>query len=76
MRREGYELGVSRPQVIIKEINGEKQEPYETLTVDVEASTQGRPWQNLGSPRSELLNMDRDGKGRVRLDYMNTRRAA
>ena len=70
MRREGYELGVSRPQVIIKEINGERQEPYETLTVDVEAQHQGTVMEKLGSRKGELLNMEPDGKGRVRLDYM------
>jgi GTP-binding protein len=70
MRREGYELGVSRPQVIIKEINGEKQEPYETLTVDVEAQHQGTVMEKLGSRKGEMLNMEPDGKGRVRLDYM------
>ncbi|MBS1246662.1 MAG: GTP-binding protein TypA, partial [Proteobacteria bacterium] len=70
MRREGYELGVSRPQVIIKEVNGEKQEPYETLTVDVEAQHQGTVMEKLGSRKGEMLNMEPDGKGRVRLDYM------
>ncbi len=70
MRREGYELGVSRPQVIIKEINGEKQEPYEALTVDVEAQHQGTVMEKLGSRKGEMLNMEPDGKGRVRLDYM------
>jgi len=70
MRREGYELGVSRPQVIIKEINGVKQEPYETLTVDVEAQHQGTVMEKLGSRKGEMLNMEPDGKGRVRLDYM------
>ena len=70
MRREGYELGVSRPQVIIKEINGEKQEPYESLTVDVEAQHQGTVMEKLGARKGELLNMEPDGKGRVRLEYM------
>jgi len=70
MRREGYELGVSRPQVIIKEVNGEKQEPYETLTVDVESQHQGTVMEKLGARKGELLNMEPDGKGRVRLDYM------
>ena len=70
MRREGYELGVSRPQVIIKEVNGEKQEPYESLTVDVEAQHQGTVMEKLGSRKGELLNMEPDGKGRVRLEYM------
>jgi GTP-binding protein len=70
MRREGYELGVSRPQVIIKEVNGEKQEPYETLTVDVESQHQGTVMEKLGARKGELLSMEPDGKGRVRLDYM------
>ncbi len=70
MRREGFELGVSRPQVIIKEVNGEKQEPYELLTVDVESNNQGAIMEKLGARRGELLNMEPDGKGRVRLEYM------
>jgi GTP-binding protein len=70
MRREGFELGVSRPQVIIKEVNGEKQEPYENLTVDVESNNQGAIMEKLGARRGDLLNMEPDGKGRVRLEYM------
>ena len=70
MRREGFELGVSRPQVIIKEVNGEKQEPYEMLTVDVESVNQGAIMEKLGMRRGDLLNMEPDGKGRVRLEYM------
>ena len=70
MRREGYELGVSRPQVIIKEVNGEKQEPYENLTVDVESQHQGAVMEKLGARKGDLLNMEPDGKGRVRLEYM------
>jgi GTP-binding protein len=70
MRREGYELGVSRPQVIIKEVNGEKQEPYENLTVDVETQHQGAVMEKLGARKGDLLNMEPDGKGRVRLEYM------
>ncbi|MHB8346768.1 MAG: translational GTPase TypA [Acidiferrobacterales bacterium] len=70
MRREGYELGVSRPQVIIKEVNGEKHEPYELVTVDVESQHQGTLMEKLGARRGELLNMEPDGKGRVRLEYM------
>jgi GTP-binding protein len=70
MRREGFELGVSRPQVIIKEVNGEKQEPYEMLTVDVESVNQGTIMEKLGMRRGDLLNMEPDGKGRVRLEYM------
>ncbi|BAU46970.1 GTP-binding protein TypA [Sulfurifustis variabilis] len=70
MRREGYELAVSRPQVIIKEVDGERQEPYETLTVDVESQHQGVVMEKLGLRKGELLNMEPDGKGRVRLEYM------
>ena len=69
MRREGYELAVSRPRVVIREANGEKQEPYEMLTVDVEEDTQGAVMEALGSRRGELQDMQSDGKGRVRLDY-------
>jgi len=70
MRREGYELAVSRPQVIVKEVNGERHEPYETLTVDIETRHQGTVMEKLGLRRGDLLNMEPDGKGRVRLDYM------
>ncbi|MBI3561690.1 MAG: translational GTPase TypA [Gammaproteobacteria bacterium] len=70
MRREGFELGVSRPQVIIKEINGEPHEPFETLTVDVESVHQGAVMEKLGLRKGDLLNMEPDGKGRVRLEYM------
>ena len=69
MRREGYELAVSRPQVIIKEINGEPCEPYEMLTVDVEDQNQGSVMEQLGLRKGDLLDMVTDGKGRVRLDY-------
>jgi GTP-binding protein len=69
MRREGYELAVSRPRVVIKEINGEKLEPYEMLTVDVEESNQGAVMEALGARRGDLQDMQSDGKGRVRLDY-------
>ena len=70
MRREGYELGVSRPEVIIKEVDGEKQEPYEQLTVDVEEQHQGTVMEKLGTRGGDLQNMVPDGKGRVRLDYI------
>jgi GTP-binding protein TypA/BipA len=70
MRREGYELGVSRPEVIMREVNGEKQEPYEQLTVDVEEIHQGAVMQKLGERGGDLKNMMPDGKGRVRLDYI------
>ena len=74
MRREGYELAVSRPRVVFKEVNGEKQEPYELLTVDVEDAHQGAVMEELGRRRGELLDMQPDGKGRVRLDYRITAR--
>src|SRR5713226_9405706 len=70
MRREGYELAVSRPQVITKEVNGEIHEPYEQLTVDVEAQHQGAMMEKLGLRRGDLITMEPDGRGRVRLDYM------
>src|SRR5690606_2791189 len=70
MRREGYELGVSRPEVIIREIDGVKHEPYEQLTVDVEESDQGSVMEKLGERGGELQDMVPDGKGRVRLDYI------
>jgi GTP-binding protein len=69
MRREGYELAVSRPRVVIKEVNGEKQEPYELLTVDCEDANQGAVMEALGSRRGDLQDMQSDGKGRTRLDY-------
>ncbi len=70
MRRESYELAVSRPKVIIKEINGEPAEPYESLTVDVEQAHQGSVMELLGVRKAELLNMSPDEKGRVRLDFI------
>jgi GTP-binding protein len=69
MRREGYELAVSRPRVVIKQIDGAASEPYEVLTVDVEAAHQGVVMEALGARRGELLDMAPDGRGRVRLDY-------
>ncbi|MDP1982817.1 MAG: translational GTPase TypA [Sulfuritalea sp.] len=69
MRREGYELAVSRPRVLFKDINGEKCEPYELLTVDIENEHQGGVMEELGRRRGELLNMESDAKGRVRLEY-------
>jgi GTP-binding protein len=70
MRREGYELGVSRPEVIIREIDGQPCEPYEQLTVDVEEQHQGAMMEKLGERRGDLQDMRPDGKGRVRLDYL------
>jgi GTP-binding protein len=69
MRREGYEIAVSRPRVIFKEIGGMRCEPYEILSVDVEEANQGGVMEELGRRRGELLDMQPDGKGRVRLDY-------
>ncbi|MFY9317725.1 MAG: translational GTPase TypA [Burkholderiales bacterium] len=69
MRREGYEIAVSRPRVITKEIGSVKCEPFEVLTVDVEDANQGAVMEELGRRRGELLDMQPDGKGRVRLDY-------
>ncbi|NII54719.1 translational GTPase TypA [Luteibacter sp. SG786] len=70
MRREGYELAVSRPEVIIKEIDGQLMEPYEQLVVDVEETHQGPVMERLGIRKGQLKNMEPDGKGRVRLEYM------
>ncbi|MBI5449867.1 MAG: translational GTPase TypA [Gammaproteobacteria bacterium] len=70
MRREGFELGVSRPEVIIHEINGIKEEPYEQVTIDVEDIHQGTIMEKLGLRGGELKNMMPDGRGRVRLDYI------
>ncbi len=70
MRREGYELGVSRPEVIIKEIDGELCEPYEFLTIEVEEGHQGSIMEKLGERRGEMRDMVPDGKGRVRLEYI------
>ena len=70
MRREGYELAVSRPEVILKEENGQLMEPFETLTVDVEDQHQGSIMEQLGLRKAEMTNMSPDGKGRVRLDFV------
>jgi GTP-binding protein len=69
MRREGYELAVAKPHVVMKEINGEKCEPYEMLTVDIEEENQGAVMEELGRRRGELVDMSSDGKGRSRLEY-------
>jgi GTP-binding protein len=70
MRREGYELAVSRPEVIVKEIDGVMQEPYELLVVDLEEQYQGGVMERLGTRRAEIRNMEPDGKGRTRLEFM------
>ena len=69
MRREGYEMAVAKPRVVYREINGQKCEPYENLTVDVEDNNQGAVMEELGRRRGELINMESDGKGRTRLEY-------
>jgi GTP-binding protein len=70
MRREGYELAVSRPEVVTKEIDGELQEPYEDLMIDVEETHQGSIMQAIAERKGDLKNMTPDGKGRVRLEYI------
>lgn len=69
MRREGYELAVSKPRVLYKTINGERCEPFELLTVDVEEGHQGAVMEELGRRRGEVLDMSSDSKGRARLEY-------
>ena len=70
MRREGYELAISRPEVIMREIDGTMHEPWETLTVDVEVEHQGRVMEKLGERRAELQDLVPDGLDRVRLDFL------
>ena len=70
MRREGYELAVSRPEVILKQVDGETHEPYEQLVVDMEEQFQGGVMERLGQRRGQLKNMEPDGRGRVRLEYL------
>ena len=70
MRREGYELAVSRPEVIVKQIDGQAMEPFENLVCDLEEQFQGGVMQRLGERKAQLRNMEPDGRGRVRLEYM------
>ena len=70
MRREGYELGVSRPEVIYKEIDGETHEPYEFVVLDLDEQHQGAVMERMGERKGELRNMVPDGKGRIRLEYL------
>jgi GTP-binding protein len=70
MRREGYEMAVSRPRVVIKQVDGQPHEPYEQVTVDADSDAQGDIMSALGSRGAELKDMQADGRGRVRLDYM------
>jgi GTP-binding protein len=69
MRREGYELAVSRPEVIIQEIEGVKQEPYESLVIDCDETHQGSVIEELGNRRAEMRDMIPDGKGRSRIEF-------
>ncbi len=69
MRREGFELAVSRPRVVFKMVDGVRHEPFEQLSVDVEEANQGGVMEELGRRRGDLQNMESDGKGRVRLEY-------
>ncbi|MFM8899427.1 MAG: translational GTPase TypA [Burkholderiales bacterium] len=69
MRREGYELAVSKPRVVFHDVNGEKHEPIELVTADIEEGHQGGVMQALGERKGELVNMEPDGRGRVRLEY-------
>ncbi len=70
MRREGFEMGISRPEVIFREIDGEMQEPYENLTVDVPEESQGAIMEKLGERKAEMQDMVPDGHGRVRIDFI------
>lgn len=70
MRREGFELGVSRPEVIQKEVDGEIHEPYEQVVIDVEDQHQGAVMEELGLRKAEMTNMEPDGKGRVKLEFI------
>ena len=70
MRREGYELAISKPQIVVKEVDGKLCEPYEQVTIDVEERHQGAIMEMIGERRGDLTDMIPDGKGRVRLDYI------
>jgi GTP-binding protein len=70
MRREGFELGVSRPEVVQKEIDGVMMEPFEQVVIDIEEQHQGAIMEELGLRKAELTNMEPDGKGRVKLEFM------
>ncbi|QIZ78313.1 translational GTPase TypA [Ferrimonas lipolytica] len=70
MRREGFELAVSRPEVIMREVDGQVEEPYETVTIDVEEQHQGSIMEKMGLRKAELTDMAPDGKGRIRMDFI------
>jgi GTP-binding protein len=69
MRREGYELAIGRPEVVIREVDGEKQEPYENVIIDIEEQHQGALMEQMGLRKGDLTDMSPDGKGRIRLEY-------
>ena len=70
MRREDYELGVSKPEVIQKEVNGEIHEPYEQIVIDIEDKHQGAVMEEMGQRKADLQNMEPDGKGRIKLEFL------
>ena len=70
MRREGYEMGVSRPEVVKKEVDGKIHEPYENVVIDVESEHQGSIMEEIGLRKGELINMEPDGKGRIKLEFI------
>ncbi len=70
MRREGYEIGVSRPEVVQKEVDGKIHEPYENVVIDVESEHQGSIMEEIGLRKGELINMEPDGKGRIKLEFI------
>jgi GTP-binding protein len=70
MRREGFELAISKPQVVQKEVEGEIHEPYEQIVIDVEEIHQGAIMEELGPRKAELQSMESDGKGRVKLEFI------
>ncbi|MBQ0724882.1 MAG: translational GTPase TypA [Cycloclasticus sp.] len=74
MRREGFEIGVARPEVIQKEIDGKKQEPFEQVVIDIEDQHQGSIMEEMGLRKAELTNMEPDGKGRIRLEFITPSR--
>ena len=70
MRREDYELGVSKPEVIQKEVNGEIHEPFEQIVIDIEEQHQGSVMEEMGIRKADLQNMEPDGKGRIKLEFL------
>ena len=70
MRREGFELGVSRPEVVQREVDGVVQEPFESVVIDIEDDHQGSIMEELGLRKAELTNMEPDGKGRIKLEFV------